>query len=53
METFLAADIGEGNDRILIFARKEGIRMLRPNLEWFVDGTWKVLLFIVYTHFKG
>ena len=43
-ELFLAADIGEGADRILIFGRKEAFRMLRRADRWFVDGTFKVRL---------
>ena len=42
-ELFLASDTGrEGDNRILIFVRKDGIRMLKRKRRWFVDGDFKV-----------
>lgn len=38
---FLLYDSGPGNNRIIIFATEQNLRMLAQSRHWFADGTFK------------
>lgn len=41
-ENFLLADSEDGNDRIIIFGRQQGLAILQESSHWFMDGTFKI-----------
>ncbi|XP_050065493.1 uncharacterized protein LOC126554455 [Aphis gossypii] len=41
-ENFLLADSGPSNERILIFGRPLGLKLLKDSKIWYMDGTFKV-----------
>jgi hypothetical protein len=42
-EPFLLDDSGEDDeDRVLVFGTQKNLKVLKQNLEWFIDGTFEV-----------
>lgn len=58
-EKFLLADSGPSNDRILIFGRPLGLKLLKDSKVWYMDGTFKVAptlfsqVYIILVEFLG
>ena len=48
-DDFLVADIRVNTERHMIFATSNQLRLLRQSKRWFMDGTFKVLLFFSFT----
>ncbi|KAE9534905.1 hypothetical protein AGLY_008197 [Aphis glycines] len=41
-EQFLLADSGHGTDRVLIFGRLSGLKILKNSRTWYCDGTFRI-----------
>lgn len=58
-EQFLLADSGPSNERILIFGRPLGLKLLKDSEVWYMDGTFKVAptlfsqVYVILAEFLG
>ena len=51
MKNFLR-DEGEDDGRVIVFATKRNLEMLKESKVWFMDGTYKVCILFLFTHCK-